>query len=201
MKVDGKVGRVSVSKGSQNPLRLDATGGLMVSGYGGEYAEAALAGRLFSVANQAEVATTANVAAIWTGLGVGNPLGSGKNLIIHEFGYSAVVKGAAETVIGIMTGGIGDMAQALTAKSAFAGTGTSIAYCDDGATVVAPILERVVGTQAQPADMTVQISVNPIIHKLHGSIIVAPGRAVLSYNYALSAASGNYFFLWEEVDE
>ena len=77
MKVDGKVGRVSVAKGSENPLRLDATGGLMVSGYGGEYAEAALAGRLFSVANQAAVATTANVATAWTGLGVGNPLGSG----------------------------------------------------------------------------------------------------------------------------
>lgn len=29
MKVDGKVGRVSVAKGSENPLRLDTDGGLM----------------------------------------------------------------------------------------------------------------------------------------------------------------------------
>lgn len=153
------------------------------------------------MANQAQVATSANVTAIWTGLGVGNPLGSGKNLIIHEFGYSVIVVPLAETVFGIMTGGIGDMAADLTAKSAFAGTGTSIAYCDAGATVVSPILERVVGTQGQPTDTTVQISINPIIHKLYGSIIIAPGRAVLSYTYASSAACASFHFLWEEVDE
>jgi len=199
MKVDGKVGRISVGKGTDNPLRLDPQGGLMVAGYGGEYAEAALAGRLFSVANQAAVATTANVATTWTGLGVGNPAGSGKNLIIHEFGYSVIAVPPAETTIGLMSGPLGDMAQALTAKCAMNGAGTSIAHCDDGATVGTPVLERIFATQAQPANTAVQISINPIIYKLHGSLIIPQGRAALSYTYALSAACASFYFLWEEV--
>lgn len=59
---EAKVGRISVSSGSVNPLACHTDGSLYTRPSPGKYYEAAKAGRLFSVANQAAVATTANLA-------------------------------------------------------------------------------------------------------------------------------------------
>jgi len=64
--------------------------------------DAALQGRLFSVANQTNVTTTAALATTWTGLGVGNPATSGKDYVFHEFGWAQEVVMNTEGSFGLM---------------------------------------------------------------------------------------------------
>ena len=56
-----KVGAISAAAGTVNPLVSERTGALVISS-GGKYKEAALAGRVFHIANQAAVAVTAALA-------------------------------------------------------------------------------------------------------------------------------------------
>ena len=130
--------------GTGRPALVDPEGAIVQAS--GCYTEAAIEGRLFSIANQAAVATTAALATTWTGLGVCNPAGSGKNLIIHEFGWALTVVGSDEGGVGLMIADDTGMAAALTARAAKYGAGASVAYCDDGATIGTPVLERIYGT-------------------------------------------------------
>src|SRR3990167_6808360 len=100
------------------PPILDDEGILLVKSCGGRLADAAINGRLFSVANQAAVAVTANLTTTWTGLGVCNPSGSGKLLVIQEFGWSPSVVNPAEGVVGLMTATDTGFAAAIAARCA-----------------------------------------------------------------------------------
>ncbi len=195
----GKVGAQALASGSSGPVRLDADGALIARLSAGKYRDAALAGRLFSVANQAAVATTAALATTWTGLGISNPTGSGKNIILHEFGWALSVVGPDDGVVGLMTSTDTGFAAALTAKAAKSGSGTSIAFCDDGATISTPILERICGAIGTGATTT-QISVPQSIYQVDGSIILPPGRSVMTYTTTATTAAAVFFFLWEEVN-
>lgn len=129
-----------------------------------------------------------------------NPAGSGKNIIIHEFGWSALVAVQAEVAIGLMTSDDTGMVAALTAKAAMHGKGSSIAYCDDGATIATPVLERLCGSAPDETRDTVSDTA-PCIYHVDGSIILPPDRSVLSYTSLAGTAALAFFFLWEEVDE
>ncbi|MBW1941125.1 MAG: hypothetical protein JRI28_07155 [Deltaproteobacteria bacterium] len=165
----------------------------------GKYREAALAGRLFSVANQAAVATTANLTAAWTGLGVCNPEGSGKNLIIHEFGVSWSLTGSTAGAYGLMTSDDKGFTDSLTAKCAMHGTGASVAYCSAGCTVTTPILERVLGHYGT-GNTNLFTSVPLSVYQIDGSIILAPDRSVMTYTSLATTGAAIFHFLWEEVD-
>uniref|UniRef100_A0A6M3IRT6 Uncharacterized protein n=1 Tax=viral metagenome TaxID=1070528 RepID=A0A6M3IRT6_9ZZZZ len=184
--------------GSLASIKQGEQDGILVTHVSGKYVEAALAGRLFSVANQAAVTTTAALATTWTGLGVCNPTGSGKNLIIHEFGWALSVVGPDDGIVGLMSSDDTGFAAALTAKAAMNGRGASVARCDDGATIATPILERVCGTIGTGAT-TVQISVPQSIYQIAGSIILPPGRSIMTYTTTATTAAAVFFFLWEEV--
>ena len=187
-----------ITTGSNVPAEGDQLNQLIVLAQGGRLQRACEEGRLFVVASQAAVAVTAGLATTWTGLGVANPTGSGKNLIMHEFGWSTNVVNPAEGVVGLMTATDTGFAAALTARSCFFGTGTSVAYCDDGATISTPVLERICGSTMEGAITTApQLTVNVI--DLKGSLILAPGRSVLTYHSVGGTASLMFHFLWEEV--
>lgn len=192
----GKVGDQNLSSGAVGPMRLDRVGKLVVDG---GLAQAALAGRLFSVCNQAAVAVTAALATTWTGLGLCNPVGSTKLLVVHQFGWAQTVVNPAEGAIGLMTADATGMAAALTARCCKYGAGTSIAYCDDGATIGTPVLERVFGGTMEGAISTVP-SLTPNIVDLKGSIILPANRSLLTYHTIGGTASLVFFFVWEEVD-
>ena len=196
--MQGKVGVQTLSTGSHGPIRLDVDAALIARLSAGKYRDAANAGRLFSVANQAAVATTAALATTWTGLGVCNPTGSAKDLIIHEFGWAMSVVGSDDGIVGLMSSDDTGFAAALTAKCAKNGAGTSIAYCDDGATIATPILERVCGTIGTGATTT-QISVPQSIYQVDGSIILPAGRSIMTYTTTATTAGAVFFFMWEEV--
>lgn len=186
------------SAGVGLPVLVDSLGKIIVVPCGGSLADAAVNGRLFSVANQAKVAVTAALATTWTGLGVANPTGSGKLLIMHEFGWSTDVVNPAEGVVGLMTATDTGFAQAIAARCARNGYATSVAYCDDGATISTPVLERICGSTMEGAITTVvQNGVN--VYKIDGGIVLAPGRSLLTYHSIGGTASLLFHFVWEEI--
>ena len=191
-----KRGIQALSQGAIGPLRGDQLGALITSK---GLAEAAIEGRLFSVCNQAAVAVTAALATTWTGLGLCNPTGSGKLLIVHEFGWAQTVVNPAEGAIGLMTSSDTGFAAALTPKCARDGYKSSSAYCDDGATIATPILLRIVGGTMEGAITTIP-SLTPNIYKVNGSIVLAPGRSVMTYHTIGGTASLVFHFVWEEID-
>jgi len=185
--------------GVGRPPLVDSSRRLVIAPSGGFLADAALNGRLFSVANQAKVAVTAGLATTWTGLGVANPTGSGKILVVYEFGWSTDVVNPAEGVVGLMTSTDSGFAQAIAARCARNGYATSVAYCDDGATIATPVLERVCGSTMEGAITTTpQLGVN--VYKIEGGIVLAPGRSVLTFHSIGGTASMLFHFLWEEID-
>jgi hypothetical protein len=199
MQLETKVGLTDLSSGAKSQLRSDTGGGLLAQVYGGKYAEAARAGRLFCVANTAPVTTTKDNAAIWTGLGVANPTGSDKNIIIHEFSWALQIAGSDDGLVGLATTTDFGFATTLTARSCYFGTGTSIAECVAGTTIAVPILERVCGTHGMGA-VTVQIAIGPNNVDLAGSMILPPGRAVVTWTSEATTSGLMFSFLWEEVD-
>jgi len=185
--------------GVGRPPLVDSSRRLVIVPSGGFLADAALNGRLFSVANQAKVAVTAGLATTWTGLGVANPTGSGKILVVYEFGWSTDVVNPAEGVVGLMTSTDSGFAQAITARCARNGYATSVAYCDDGATIATPVLERICGSTMEGAITTApQLGVN--VYKIEGGIVLAPGRSVLTFHSIGGTASMLFHFVWEEID-
>jgi hypothetical protein len=87
---------------NQAPL-IDADRRLVVSA-GPE--TAAIEGRMFTASNATKVATTAGVTTAWTGLCLSNLTDSGKNLIIHEFGWGLMIAANTAGNIGLMTASI-----------------------------------------------------------------------------------------------
>jgi hypothetical protein len=201
MKIEGKVGRQDLSSGAGGPLRLTENGAVAITSAGGKYTEAALAGRLFSVCNQAHITTSAALATNWAGLGVGNPSTSGKNYIFHEFGWAADAKlSAAAAVIGLMVATVGNMTQGITPRCAKYAAETSVALADGEANAVGtPILVRLCGSSMFGAISTVP-SQMPNIYEIDGSIVIPPGYALLSYTFTAQTSALQFHFVWEEVD-
>lgn len=178
------------------PVSVDPLGALNLAP---RLAEAAIAGRLFSVANQATVNTTAALATTWTGLGICNPVGSRKNLILHEFGWAVVAQVAGECAIGLMESDDTGFAAALTALPGMHGSGASVAYCDDGATIATPLLKRILGSLGDGASNLFSATA-PTIVDLKGSIVLPPDRSILTYTGVATTGDLIFHFMWEEVD-
>ena len=104
----GQVGPVastiSLSPGTQNPLRLGNMGEQIASHLHGRAYEQTYRERRFGACNQAAVAMTAAMATTYTGLAIANPAGSGFNLSMERFSYANTVAVPTATVLGLMTG-------------------------------------------------------------------------------------------------
>jgi hypothetical protein len=171
MLMEGRVGAINASVGTKNPLRTDTYGSLAVFQGAGKYAEAAIAGRLFHVANQAVVACTAGLATTWTGLGIANPSASGKLLVLHQFTYALNVVGPAAAAIGLMETTNSGFAAAIAARPVRPGMGTSVAL----------------------------VTLGPNVYEIDGSIVVPPGYGICTYAGAALTAALMFSFTWEEV--
>jgi len=177
--------------------RIDRRGNLVVRN---AMASAALDGRLFGVANQAAIATTAALATTWTGLCVSNPAGSNKNMILHEFGFSQTVASNGDGAIGLMTCTIATPASNVTVRNQLLGGDTSSMIADDGATIVGPILQRVFGPIGTLA-VTGYGQGPQFVYKAEGSLIIPPGYTIATYTTKVIGASMIFHFVWEEVPE
>lgn len=192
----GKRGVQNLAQGSVGPLRMDQFGKLVVNA---SLEAAALEGRLFGVANQAAVATTAALAGTWTGLCVSNLTGSGKNIILHEFGFSQTVALSADGAVGLLTCTIAAPASAITIQNQKLGGPASQMYADDGATIVGGVLQRVFGAGGTVA-VTAYGQGPSFVYQAKGALIIPPGYTLASYTTKATTASYIFHFVWEEVD-
>ena len=193
-----KVGPQLAKDGTVIPLKADTMGGICTSG---KYTQACLEGRIFSVANQAAVTTTAAMAGTYTGLIVQNPFGSGKNAIFHEFGWMSSVVGSHLSSIGLMVGvweATNTVAYNIVPiKNGLVGGPPSSLYADDGATIVGPIVCRHFGCIGTAATTAVQNN-GPFIYQIDGSIIVPPGGYIAAYTLLGTTTCLAFHFMWEE---
>lgn len=202
MQIHGKVGEINGAVGSPYPLTLNQKGALYVSPSAGKLATAAQAGRLFTIANQAAVATTANLNTTWTGLGFANPSTSGKNAIVHEFGWALSLAGSTAGIVGLMTSDTTGFADALTIRNCLDGSATaSSMYADDGATIATPVLRRVYGDYGTEDTATSLGTKGPHVVYVDGSLVIPPGRSVMTYTSLATTAAFLFYFMWEEIDE
>jgi hypothetical protein len=197
----GKVGRQSVTDGALSPLRLDKFGSVVVS-QGGKYADSALAGRVFTVNNQAAVAVTAAFAATFTGLAVGNPATSGVNLSLLNMSYGTTVVGVSVGTIGIMGGasGLCPITASLTIQNAKLDGPLSKCTSNAGQTInaaPAPTLLRVCGIAGTAAVTT--WTTQPCSVDIDGAIVIPPGYFFATYCFMLATAALQFSFTWEEV--
>jgi len=183
------------------PVLVDSSG-KVITAKGGKYTEATLAGRMFAVANQAVVTNTAGLAATYTGLALCNPVGSGKNFIIHEIAcVNEIALPTAVCVFGVMTGaGIAAATAVIIPRNRLSGGPASVAYVDSAVVFTeAPVLEQVFGL-FQTGAVTTGISNPPFVANLDGSLIITPGYHVSPYLSAINAGTFQMSILWEEVD-
>ena len=184
----------------QAPL-IDSDRKLIVAQSGGKYAEAAMAGRLFYAANINMVATSTTLNTAFAGLGLCNPTGSGKLVIVHEFGWANVIDLVTEAVLGLATttdSGFEDDTNA-PIQCCRHGYATSVCYTDEAGTIIKPELVKII-TQFSTAAITTYQPRKQVID-LQGSIVLAAGRAVVTdTTTVLKASSGQFSFMWEEID-
>ena len=200
MQIEGKVGAQDLGSGSTGPLRLDTDGCLIVKSSGGKLAEAAIAGRLFSAANQTPVATSTTLNTTFTGLALANPTGSGKLLVVHEFGWALDQAAAGDAVLALgITTYSAEYAAAITPRCARYAYATSVAIVDNGATIVAPVLIKIIGSIGTNATTALT---NPGLIDIGGSIVLSPGYVLVTdTTLATGATSIQFHFLWEEISE
>ena len=187
---------------AQAPL-IDSDRKLVTVATGGKFADAALNGRMFVAANQAAVALTAAFATSYTGLVIENPVGSGKNIILHEVSYASTIATPTATALGLMTGAdAGDAAAVIVPRNRLksASAATSVAIVDNACTLVGtPVLEELFTTAWSEAT-TAGTLAQPNRVRLDGSLIITPGYYAAVYSAAANTAAFLFSFLWEEVD-
>lgn len=198
MQAEGRVGLISASSGSVNPLRTNTEGGLIVASGGGKYFEATNNGQVFTVSNQAAVAITAALATAYTGLVVGNAAGTGKNLVMLGMTYATTVAVPTASALGIMGGTMTALTSTLTPQNCKIGGAASIAWCEDSCTIGTPILYKAFATAWTEATTAGTLS-QPNYVDLDGSIIVTPGTFVAVYSSAAVNAAYLLSFMWQEV--
>lgn len=196
-----RTGQIYSKEGAKSSLLAgDPYGAVLARPAGGALQAACEAGRLYTVASQAAVATTAALATTWTGLGVANPTTSTVNLVFHEFGWAHAVVGSDDGAVGLMIATYASgFTAAVTILNCLRGSSnTSQALADDGATIATPVLIRICGTHGMGATTT-QISAPPQVVDLKGGIILKPGYCICNYTTTATTAGLLFHYVWEEV--
>jgi len=164
--------------------------------------DAAIAGRLFSAANQTNVTTTAVFAdAAWTGLGVYNPAASGKDLVFHEFGWhqEVLMDAAAGAGIGLFAATSSDAAVDVAIQGGKYGSTGSVAFASEGLTVAGGVLLRTGLGSTMTGTIATAPSLTMNIYNIDGSIVIPPGYGLFTYTFDVSTSNILFHFVWEEV--
>jgi len=189
------------SAGIGQAALIDSDRRLVVSRSGGKYAEAVIAGRMFSACSATKIATTAGVTGAWTGLCISNLTGSGKNVIVHEFGWGLMNASDTAGNIGLQTASIAAPAADVTVHNCLDGSPASVVvYADNDATLVTPLQIRTFGEYGTEDVATSFFNHGVHVYNLEGSLILPPGRTVATYTTLATTACFQFHFVWEEVD-
>lgn len=183
--------------GSIHDQKGSKSGVAFADGVHGEYAAAAIAGRLFFAANQTAVTTSTTKNTTWTGLGIENPVGSSKLIILRAFSWAFTVAPAAgeEGALSLHLT-TGTFSKAITPICCRANGGSSVAVVDTAATVIAGSIFPIAGLG--DADTSVAMSTTGF-QSLGGMLVLPPGHACLSDTTDAYTSDLIFGFLWEEV--
>ncbi len=191
----GTMGDNSTSRG-----RLGRSGDLIVSQLHGRFYEQVRAGNVFHAASQAATAVSVALSTTYTGIGLYNPVGSGKVLVPLLVKYGITVGQVAISSIGLIgcfatTGAVTTATTALSVQSAQIGnTGRSVAIPYAAATIVTPTW---VATLLDGFTAGALSAPTPPVD-LGGVFAVLPG-GFLAIG-ALTAVTGLGWIAWEEID-
>lgn len=179
-------------------VRIGQQGDQLVSELHARYYEQTVRSNMFSVHTQGtSVTTTAALATTFTGLAVGNPAGSGVNLVLNKFSAAQFAVGVAGT-IGIM-GGLGSITASLTPQSRKIGGGAvSLATATAGQTISTPLLITTFGSVGSVATTGYGVEAG-IFVDLEGSVVIPPGSFVATYTSTAQTSAFQFGFAWEEV--
>lgn len=187
-------GPQSVGDSAYLTARGGQSGELITSNLHGKYYEQTVRGNCFGITGGLTT-TTAAGAATFTGLAVGNPVGSGKNLVVNKIFIAQPVALTAETELGVMYGPATTAiaASLTTIFNRKAGGPASVCTATAGQTITAPTAFIVVssgGTAVQPVNHSAD---------LEGSLVIPPGYFFASYTSRVTTTALMFCFNWEEV--
>lgn len=195
----GIVGPGFAAKGTSPSFRQENTGGLVVSKYLADYAQAAIDGVTFSAANQAAQAVSAALATAYTGLLLYNPVNSGVIVVPKLTKFALSVAPVAIATLGLIggfsaTGGVTVQTTKLISQSGIIGnTSTGKAIALSSATITTPTwvkhIEDGFTAAALPAP-------TPIVD-LRGDFVLMPGAFIAIG--ALTAVTGLGSITWDEL--
>ena len=187
------------STGAIVPVLADNSGNIIISN---GLAQAAIENRLYYAATAGEVACSSDLHTTFTGLAIGNPLGSGKNYAMWEFGYAWSALVLEETDLGLAVGGLKGLSNAdpSEVKSALiGGPMNSQAIKSESATTGTNTKVKFVASLDDMAAAVGWASPHQVLD-LKGSVVLSPGTAVFT-NATTATGTVMYFhFLWEEID-
>jgi hypothetical protein len=187
------------SSGIGVPPLVSTDGKLIVQNGGGKYADAAINGRLFCAAMQTPTTTSTTLNTTFVGLGLCNPTGSGKLIIVYQFSWATTGAITAEALLALATTTDSGFAVDITPRCCRYNYATSVAIVDKAATIVAPVIERPITTLGQGA-ATVQQMMGWQCAEIDGSIVLAPGRALVTDTTVAVGAVMQFGYVWEEVN-
>jgi len=183
------------------PMRSSKDGHAVVMDGHARYQQAVIDGRVWIGSNLGgtPVTTQAALSATTPALTLYNPVGSGVNLVLWEFGYSFAAAPAAASQVVLAYNLLNATPPTLTtlANVVNAGTftGSPIGQCARVSTLsAAPLALKYVGGTTGAA----AISGYPTIYDCAGSIVLPPGVALSVQT--VGAASLTAHFSWEEVN-
>ena len=203
MLTQGIAGPQLIGDGNANQAsRLDNQGALIVSELHGRYAEQAKRQNIFSIASQSVATTTVGLATTYTGLCVGNPLGSGVRLSLLKCTVmQSVIQSTQPEAYGIAFGFNAatnlTLTVAVTPQSTAIGSGTTakaVAATSAGL-VTAPLYAAFVQN-------TSSATVNGPggVIDFEGAVQLLPGAYAAWVTPGQASVAGLWFsFMWEEV--
>ena len=165
----------------------------------GKYADLVRAGNVYVIANQTPVTTTAVLTSTYTGLAIGNPLNSGKNLEILTAGFAQHAVAAAG-LVGLMTN-TQVIAASLIPKNRLTGAvGGSVAVASASFSLTGTaVLETLIGSTGSLATTGWGNLPAPTID-LGGSLILILGNAVSFYTSVITTTALIFSIMFIEVD-
>lgn len=194
----GTIGVINGSDGS-TPItqRLGQQGDNIVSQLHGRYYETTVRGNSFGITGGLTT-TTAGGVATFTGLAIGNPAGSGKNLALQKVFVSQGAALTAETEIGIMYGSGSITASLTTVFNRYGGGAASVTTATAGQTITAATAFYVIAGSGSGA-ITVPGVIPVAMVDLEGGIVIPPGYYFASYTSRVTTTALMFTFNWEEV--
>lgn len=200
--------QVQTLDGSPVGLKGTKKGSVYVQDFGARYAEAVIAGSVFSASNVAAQAVSVALATTYTGLCLSNPVGSGKRAIILSASYAISVAEAAIATQHLIAGGSstgvithttplaapGIQSALIGAAAGTTNSASSAMKVDSACTVVNPYYLASLRSGFTAGALGGGQSSEPSVH---GMFVVDPGGWIA--HGALTAITGFGSFVWMEV--